>query len=353
MLSRVANSVYWMSRYIERAENVARMIGVNLQLAIDLPGLTQEQWAPMVNVTGNDDDFRKRHGEASRESVLQFLTFDGQNPDSIVSCVRAARQNARTVREIISSEMWEEINRLYLLTHRPMARDEAARAPHEFYLEVKRRSHLIEGTKNETMPHSEAWHFTRLGRFLERADQTTRILDVKYFLLLPSVKDVGNPVDDLQWSAVLRSISAFEPYRKIHGQVRLPRIIEFLLLDREFPRAVHYCLSGAQASLHAITGTPVRQFQNDAERRLGRLCADLDYTRVEEVIRVGLHEFVDTLQARISDVGSAVQQDFFAMPPRPLRMASLGQPPASAVQSQGQSSTAAVTRTTQSQSPSP
>ena len=215
MLSRVANSVYWMSRYIERAENVARMIGVNLQLAIDLPGMTREQWAPMVNVTGNDKDFVERYGDYTRDNVLKYLTFDSLNPDSIVSAVRAARQNARTVREIISSEMWEEINRLYLLTHRPSARDEAARAPHEFYQEVKRRSHLIEGTKNETMPHSEAWHFTRLGRFLERADQTTRILDVKYFLLLPSVRDVGNPVDDLQWSAVLRSISAFEPYRKI------------------------------------------------------------------------------------------------------------------------------------------
>jgi len=315
MLSRVANSIYWMSRYIERAENVARMVGVNLQLAIDLPGYTQEQWAPMVKVTGNDEDFATRYGEATRDSVLQFLTFDGENPDSVCSSVRAARQNARTVREILSSEMWEEINRLYLLTHRFSAREEAARTPYEFYLEIKRRSHLIEGTKNETMPHSEEWHFTRLGRFLERADQTTRILDVKYFLLLPSVQDVGNPVDDLQWSAVLRSISAFEPYRKIHGQVILRRIIEFLLLDREFPRAAHYCLSGAQLSLHAITGTPVRHFRNDAERILGRLVADLDYTKVDEVVRVGLHEYVDSLQARIGEVGDAVSQDFFAPPP--------------------------------------
>jgi uncharacterized alpha-E superfamily protein len=290
------------------------MIGVNLQLAIDLPGMTREQWAPMVNVTGNDKDFVARYGEFTRDNVLRFLTFDSLNPNSIVSSVRAARQNARTVREIISSEMWEEINRLYLLTHRPSSQDDAARAPHEFYQEVKRRSHLIEGTKNETMPHTEAWHFTRLGRFLERADQTTRILDVKYFLLLPSVRDVGNPVDDLQWSAVLRSISAFEPYRKIHGQVLLRNIIDFLLLDRDFPRAVHYSLTSAQHSLHAITGTPVRHFQHEAERRLGRLVADLDYTNVEEVVRQGLHEFIDNLQFRIIEVGNAIEQDFFGMP---------------------------------------
>jgi uncharacterized alpha-E superfamily protein len=314
MLSRVANSVFWMSRYIERAENVARMIGVNLQLAIDLPGMTREQWAPMVDVTGNGADFTARFGEPTRESVLYFLTFDSRNPDSIVACVRAARQNARTVREIISSEMWEEINRLYLLTHRPLAREEAARAPHEFFQEIKRRSHLIEGTKNETMPHTEAWHFTRLGRFLERADQTTRILDVKYFLLLPSIRDVGNPVDDLQWSAVLRSISAFEPYRKIHGQVLLRNIIEFLLLDRDFPRAVHYSLTGAQQSLHAITGTPARHFQHESERRLGRLVADLDYTNVDEVVRMGLHQFIDRLQLRLIEVGDAIEADFFAAP---------------------------------------
>jgi uncharacterized alpha-E superfamily protein len=308
-----------MSRYIERAENVARMISVNLQLAIDLPGVTQEQWAPMVKVTGNDEDFERRYGEPTRTAVLEFLTFDEENADSIVSCVRAARQNARTVREIISSEMWEEINRLYLQTHQGGAREAAARTPHEFYQEVRRSSHLIEGTKNETMPHAEAWNFTRLGRSLERADQTTRILDVKYFLLLPSLRDVGNPVDDLQWGAVLRSISAFEPYRQIHGQVNLHRIIDFLLLDREFPRAAHHCLIGAQDALHGITGTPDRHFHHDAERRLGRLVADLNYTRVEEIVRAGLHEFVDDLQARISAVGEAVHENFFAMPARPSR----------------------------------
>ena len=152
MLSRVANSVYWMSRYIERAENVARMVGVNLQLAIDIPAVSDEQWAPMVKVTGNDEDFEKRYGSATRENVLKFLTFDPDNPDSIASALRRARENARSVREIISSEMWEEINRLFLSVQAPDAPGRLAGEPHDFFREIRRGSHLIEGTKNETMP---------------------------------------------------------------------------------------------------------------------------------------------------------------------------------------------------------
>ena len=165
------------------------------------------------------------------------------------------------------------------------------------------------------MPHTEAWHFTRLGRFLERADQTTRILDVKYFLLLPSTRDIGKPLDDLQWSAVLRSTSGFEAYRKLYGQVSASSIVEFLLLDREFPRAIRHCIYEAQESLHAITGTPIRRFSNPAERTLGRLMADLDYTQTDDVIKTGLHEFIDELQARLNDVGGDIEQTFFALPP--------------------------------------
>jgi uncharacterized alpha-E superfamily protein len=314
MLSRVANSVYWMSRYIERAENVARMVGVNLQLAVDLPaGVSADQWAPMVQVTGNDEDFRARHAAATRDEVLRFLTFDRDNPDSIVSCLRQARENARTVREVISVEMWEEINRVYLYAHAPDAPGRLAASAHDFFREIIRRSHLIEGTKNETMPHDDAWHFTRLARFLERADQTTRILDVKYFLLLPSPEDVGKPLDALQWGAVLRSASALEAYRKQFGQVSAASIVDFLILDREFPRAVHRCLSAALDSLHELTGTPRHRYRNPAERSLGRLVADLDYTDVSDIMRIGFHGFVDSLQARINDVGIDVGTTFFSL----------------------------------------
>ena len=317
MLSRVADSIFWMSRYIERAENTARMVDVNLQLQLDLPAYTDEQWEPMIMVTGDDATFRDRYGTASRGNVLEFLTFDATNPNSILSCIAAARENARTVREIISSEMWEEINRFYLFVRDPAARARVRTDAHDFFQDIKRTSHLVVGTQNETMPHGEAWHFSRLGRFLERAEKTTRIVDVKYFLLLPSAEDVGKPVDDLQWSALLRSASAFEAYRKVFGRVSAANVVGFLLFDREFPRSVHRCASVAQESLHAITGTPLRRFSNPAERSIGRLVSDLDYTDVKEVIASGLHEFIDDLQAQLNTVGDDVVRTFFLYPLSP------------------------------------
>ena len=314
MLSRAAESVYWMSRYIERAENVARVVGVNLKLEIDLSGLAEEQWDPMVQVSGDDTAFRERYHGPNRSDVIEFLTFDAENPNSIISCLAKARENARTVREIISSEMWEEINRFYLSLREPGARGRAVGAAAEFFRDVQRTSHLIEGTKNETMEHGEAWHFTRLGRYIERADQTSRILDVKYFLLLPSAADVGKPVDDLQWSALLRSTSGFESYRRLHGLVSRDAVVDFLLFDRAFPRSVHHCVTQAQESLHIVTGTPLRRFANEAEQRLGRLVADLDYTDAREVIGRGLHEVIDELQDRFNQVGAAITQTFFRQP---------------------------------------
>ena len=312
MLSRVAESIYWMSRYIERAENVARVVGVNHQLQLHLTGLAEEQWEPMVKVTGDHAAFRAVYDAPTRENVIDFLTFDAANPNSIVSCLTRARENARSVREIISSEMWEEINRFYLFLREPDARRRAMFDVHGFFEHVRRSSHLIEGTKNETMEHAEAWHFSRMGRCIERADQTTRILDVKYFLLLPSALDVGRPIDDLQWSALLRSASAFEAYRRTHGRVGAWACARFLLLHREFPRSVHHCVNEAQVSLHAATGTPVRRFANTAERALGRLVAELDYTDIADVIQAGLHDFLDAIQDKLNGVGNEITRTFFA-----------------------------------------
>ncbi len=312
MLSRVAESVYWMSRYIERAENVARVVGVNNQLQHHLPGLTAEQWDPMVKVTGDEGRFRASYEAASRENVIEFLTFDAANPNSIVSCLTRARENARSVREIISSETWEEVNRFYLFLHEADAPRRALADPHPFFEHVRRSSHLIEGTKNETMEHGEAWHFSRMGRYVERADQTTRILDVKYFLLLPSADDVGRPADDLQWSALLRSASAFEAYRRAHGRVAASLVARFLLFERDFPRSVQHCINAAQLSLHAVTGTPLRRFANSAEQTLGRLAAEVDYTDTADIIRAGLHDFLDSIQHRLNSVGNEITRTFFA-----------------------------------------
>jgi uncharacterized alpha-E superfamily protein len=296
MLSRAADAIYWISRYIERAENVARFIDVNLNLMLDLPVGTSEQWAPLVHTTGDLLLFQERYGQATKENVEAFLTFDMDNPNSILSCLRMARENARSVREIISSEMWEQVNTFYLMVRAAALEGRILEAPHQFFTEVKMASHLFVGITDATMSHGEGWHFGRLGRLLERADKTSRILDVKYFSLLPAVVEVGTPFDDIQWAAVLKSASAFEMYRKRHGRLVPTRVADFLILDREFPRAMHDCIVKAEESLHAISGSPPGTFQNLAEQRLGRLRSELDYAQIQEIIASGLHEFLDAFR---------------------------------------------------------
>ncbi|MFO0789509.1 MAG: alpha-E domain-containing protein [Pirellulales bacterium] len=322
MLSRVADSIYWMSRYVERAENVARFISVNLNLSLDMPGEAGQQWWPLVVITGDHTEFQQRVGHTTKESVVQFLTFDKENPNSILSCLRAARENARGVREIISAEMWEHINKFYLSIRDGGSLEEVLDNPYAFFERVSVAGQQFLGVTDATMTHGEAWHFCQLGRMLERADKTSRILDVKYFILLPKVSDVGTPFDDVQWLALLRSASALEMYRQRHGRISPVNVVNFLVLDREFPRAVLHCLTRANDSLHAISGTIPGSYTNLAERRLGQLRAELAYTHAEDVIAGGLHEFVDHLQTRLNAIGDSIHESFFAM--RPLESVGMG-----------------------------
>lgn len=313
MLSRVAESVYWMSRYVERAENVARFIEVNFQLTLDSPFIEEKQWEPLVNTSGDHEAFASRYGAATQANVLRFLITDPQNPNSILACVRAARENARTVREIISSEMWLHLNKFYLMINAAAANPQCLDSPQELLNEVRLASHLFIGITDSTMTHGEAWHFLRLGRMLERADKTSRILDVKYYILLRSVEDVGTPIDDIQWAAVLRSASAFEMYRKRHGRISPRGVVEFLMFDREFPRAIHFCLWSARESLHAISLTPLETFRSPPEKLLGQLCSELNFAGVDEIIAAGLHEYLDELQTKMNQLGLGIHDLFFAL----------------------------------------
>lgn len=314
MLSRVADSIYWLNRYVERAENIARFVDVNLNLSLDSPaGLTQ-QWEPLVRTTGDLDLFKERYGEATAETVIQFLTFDSDYANSILSCLRLARENARSVREIISSEMWEQVNLFYLMVK------DASEAKHRlqlpsFFAEVKMASHLFAGVMSATMSHNEGWHFGYLGRLIERADKTARILDVKYFILLPSVNFVGTALDELQWIALLKSASGYEMYRKRQRRISPTGIAKFLILDREFPRSIQFCLLEAEHSLHAITGSTAGTWNNAAERTLGKLRAELDFITIEEIIQGGLHEFLDHIQGQLNLVGSKIFETFCALEP--------------------------------------
>ena len=318
MLSRVADSVYWMTRYIERAENVARFVDVNLHLMLDLPRDTEQQWEPLVHTTGDRVLFEKHYDSYSATNVIRFLTSDPNYDNSIVGCASSARDNARSVREVISSEMWTELNGFYLMVRQAAySGSQVSYAPHEFFQRVKVAGHTFEGAMDATMSHGEAWHFGRLGRMLERADKTTRILDMKYFILLPHVSDVGSPYDNIQWAALLSSAGALEMYRKRYGRIAPRSVVEFLLLDADFPRAVRHCLRAAEDSLRAITGTYSGSYANRAEQRLGRLCAQLDFTSTDEIMAVGVHEFLDGLQQELNAVGEAIFEAFFAIEPMP------------------------------------
>jgi len=318
MLSRVGESIYWMARYIERAENVARIMDANYHMILDLPAGIGEQWEPLVVTTGDEELFEELYEGYTRENVVHFLTFDLRNQNSILSCLQAARENARSVREWISSEMWQQVNTFYLMVKEASRRRDAIELPHEFFVDIMMASHLFAGLSENTMTHGEGWEFARIGRMLERADKTARIIDVKYFILLPSVEYIGTPFDHILWGAILRSASAFEMYRKSYGQIVPDRIIEFLLLDRDFPRAIHHCLIMAELSLRNISGTMRGRFTNHAEKALGRLLADLDYTQIEEIKAFGLHEFLDNIQTRLNLVGTAVSETFFALPVIPV-----------------------------------
>jgi uncharacterized alpha-E superfamily protein len=312
LLSRVADSVYWMARYIERAENVARFIDVNFHLQLDLPLAPAHQWQPLIDTAGDTAVFKERYGGASEEEVVQFLAFDDENPNSIYSCLRFARENARSVRETISLEMWEQINSMYLQIQlqRGMAQHDSLP---EVMRSIRLACHMFQGITDATMSHDEAWHFLRVGRMIERADKTSRILDVKYFILLPSPVNVGSPFDDLHWTAVLKSVSGFETYRKQRGRISPTEIVEFLVMDRDFPRAIRHCVDVAGDSLRVITGTPAGVLSYSSEQLMEVLRSELGQTRVDIVIRNGLHEYLDGLQTKMNSIGDSLKQDFFAL----------------------------------------
>ncbi len=314
MLSRVADAIYWLNRYVERAENTARFIDANLTLILDTPVGIAHQWEPLVITTGDHRAFWARYGEANKENVRQFLTFDRDNANSILSCLWMARENARSIREVISSEMWQQINEFYYMV-KETSPEKSLVELSDFYTEVKRCSHLFAGLMDATMSHNEGWHFGLIGRLLERADKTSRILDVKYFILLPSAQDVGTTLDEIQWMALLKSASAYEMYRKQISRHRITPhgVAEFLLLDREFPRAVRSCLLRSERSLHQINGTSPGIWRDPAERALGRLRSELDYLTIDDVIQQGLHEFVDHLQEQLNGVGEKFYQTYFSL----------------------------------------
>ena len=320
MLSRVAHSLYWMARYIERAENIARLVDVNLQLLLDLRDLDEERlaqhWLPIIQATGDEKDFFKLHPRATGQAVTEFLVFQAENPNSIVQSICSARENARMVRDQLTLELWEELNRLYLFVRSPYARDVWRRSPSEFFQEIKAGSLHLNGIASATLIHDEGWWFVQTGQFLERADKTTRILDVRY----ETLPERGAPktvsqADALEWAAVLRSCSAWDAYKSFYGAEVHPRLVaEFLLLNDSFPRSVRFCVSELNRALRRISGVAEGTFCNDAEKLTGRFLAELQFSTVDEIFDRGLHQYLDEAQTKLNDIGDALFRAYIFQP---------------------------------------
>jgi uncharacterized alpha-E superfamily protein len=310
MLSRVAHSLLWMSRYIERAESIARLLDVNLQFLSDfhdLAGAKFNTWESLILSTGEEEPFRKLYATADSRTVTEFLAFDLRNPSSIISCVHAARENARMIRDQISLEMWETINELHLILKSNSTAAVWATGPQEFFGQISRASHLFQGLTASTYSRNEGWEFIEFGKYLERADKTTRILDVKYHILLPSANHVGGALDTAQWQAVLRSASALEAYRRYYVREILPwKAAEFLIFSDSFPRSVHFCVAQVDDFLRRILGDNSARPRSAAARASRRLLAGMQSLTINDVLQQGLHEFLTECQTTLATISDEV-----------------------------------------------
>jgi uncharacterized alpha-E superfamily protein len=320
MLARVADSLFWLSRYLERAENHVRLIEVNLQLLLDFSNLDDEKikdhWQPILRSLCDEEAFSKLYEKADSLSVTDFLTFSLKNPNSIVSCVFAARENARMIRDQISSEMWESMNELYLFLRSTNSKKIWKSGVHDFFREIRHHMHAFTGLTHATYPREEAYDFLQVGRYLERADKTTRIIDLKYHILLPRTSDVGGAVDAAQWMAVLRSCSGLQAYHRLYLESPTPwKMVEFLVLSETFPRSLRFCLKELNYYLHAISETSVDKTTNDAERVCGKLLSQLSRYSADDIFKEGLHEYLDRTQIALNDIGNALYHTYMYVPP--------------------------------------
>jgi len=313
MLSRTADHLYWMARYTERAENTARMLDVNYQTSL-LPqsaAVSKVGWQGMLSISELMPAYQARHGEIEPQQVMQFMVKDERNASSILSCLRAARENARAVRGSLTTEAWETQNQTWLELNRMLRAGEYERDPAQFFEWVKFRSHLSRGVTVGTMLMDEALHFMRLGTFLERADNTARLVDVKFhavqsdFFGAASEKD--QEYDFYHWSAILRSVSGFEIYRKVYRDVIKPeRVADLLILRADMPRSLHASMNEVVSNLSMVANDQSAETQ----RRAGRLRAELQYGDIEEILANGLHAFLTQFLDRVNDLGVRISRDF-------------------------------------------
>ena len=315
MLSRTADHLFWMARYMERAENTARMLDVNYQTAL-LPqsaDMAEQGWRGLLSISELTWAYSQKHKEVEAREVMDFMVSDAGNASSIVSCLRAARENARAVRGALTTEVWETQNQTWLEFNRMLQSRVLERDPSTLFEWVKFRSHLSRGVTVGTMLQDEALHFLRIGTFLERADNTARLLDVKFQALSggdyfgPGAAKEGQEVDFYHWSAILRSVSGFEIYRKVYRNVIRPeKVAELLILRPDMPRSLAACLNEVMLNLKDVSNDQ----SGETLRRAGRLRSDLQYGRIDEILATGLHAYLTEFLNRVNDLGVGISRDF-------------------------------------------
>lgn len=309
MLSRTADHLYWMARYTERAENTVRMLDVSYRMSL-LPqsnGDDHGNWRAILDISELSDAYARTGRPLSPRDVIEFVLLDRDNLSSVWNCLRAARENAHAVRGKLTSEMWETTNTTWL-----EIRDLTPACLQDmdlgaFFEWVKFRSHLLRGVTVGTMFHDDAFQFARLGTFLERADNTARLLDVKYHALMPAGEDVHNATDYYRWGSLLRSVSAFETYRQVYRDVITPhKVAELLMLNDAMPRSLHACLD----EIVDILGQVANSRSCETTRKAGALHASLHYGSMDDIFAVGLHESLEKFLACINKLGDRISNDF-------------------------------------------
>ena len=313
MLSRTADHLFWMSRYTERAENTARMLDVNYQSSL-LPqseAMAQVGWQGLISISELLPAYTELHGEIRAHEVMDFMVKDESNPSSIISCLSAARENARAVRGTLTTEVWETENTTWLEVKRMIKAGDFERNPPQFFEWVKFRSHLSRGVTVGTMLMDEALYFMRLGTFLERADNTARLVDVKFHAVQSDFFGAAGEKDQeyefYHWSAILRSVSGFEVYRKVYRDVIKPeRVAELLILRADMPRSLHASLNAVVSNLTLVA----TDLNSETNRRAGKLAAELRYGRIDEILATGLHAYLTQFLDRVNDLGAQISREF-------------------------------------------
>lgn len=314
MLCRVADSLFWMSRYIERAENTVRLVDVTLQTLLESEHASDEisfsHWKPILTSLGDLELFETQHPEKTSRDVTNFLTFSKRNPGSVFNCIAFARENARMIRDQISSEMWETINRMYLFLNQTDAEKVCSELNFDFFQRIKEFSLLFQGITEATFPHQLGYEFIICGRQIERADKTCRILDSKRHMR-SSVHSENDALDTAQLAALLRGCSAFEAYHRINvSEITGDRVRRMLILSRTFPRSVLFCVNRLQLAMHAISKCSIAQFSNEAERKMGLLISRLNYASEKDLHGDKADKLIEDIEDALAEIANELSNRY-------------------------------------------